>query len=56
VGHRLRLTEQGEALADRYGHVELAVRHLEQLLYHFALAALADGVKTPGPHWLEALS
>ncbi|AFV75939.1 phosphoenolpyruvate carboxylase [Thermus oshimai JL-2] len=54
VGHRLRLTEQGEALADRYGHVELAVRHLEQLLYHFALAALAEG-GDPRPSWLEAL-
>ncbi|GAA6733644.1 phosphoenolpyruvate carboxylase [Thermus oshimai] len=54
VGHRLRLTEQGEALADRYGHVELAVRHLEQLLYHFALAALAEG-EDPRPSWLEAL-
>jgi len=55
VGRRLRLTEQGEALADRYGHPELAVRHLEQLLFHFAQAALGDGVE-PKPHWREALS
>jgi phosphoenolpyruvate carboxylase len=55
VGRRLRLTEQGEALADRYGHPDLAVRHLEQLLFHFAQAALGDGVE-PKPHWREALS
>ncbi|GGN05485.1 phosphoenolpyruvate carboxylase [Thermus composti] len=54
VGHRLRLTEQGEALADRYAHPDLAVRHLEQLLFHFAQAALGDGVE-PKPHWREAL-
>lgn len=54
VGRRLRLTEQGEALADRYSHVELAVRHLEQLLYHFALAALGGG-EDPKPLWREAL-
>ncbi|WP_337843805.1 phosphoenolpyruvate carboxylase [Thermus sp.] len=54
VGRRLRLTEQGEALADRYSHVELAVRHLEQLFYHFALAALGDG-EDPKPLWRQAL-
>ncbi|WP_243149714.1 phosphoenolpyruvate carboxylase [Thermaerobacter sp. PB12/4term] len=42
VGRRLRLTEQGEALADRYAHPELALRNLEQLLYHFLLAAARD--------------
>jgi phosphoenolpyruvate carboxylase len=55
VGRRLRLTEQGEALADRYSHPDLAVRHLEQLLFHFAQAALGDGVE-PKPHWREALA
>ncbi|WP_298629205.1 phosphoenolpyruvate carboxylase [uncultured Thermus sp.] len=54
VGHRIRLTEQGEALADRYSHPELAVRHLEQLLYHFAQAALGEGME-PKPEWREAL-
>ncbi|UZX14945.1 phosphoenolpyruvate carboxylase [Thermus sp. PS18] len=54
VGHRIRLTEQGEALADRYSHPELAVRHLEQLLFHFAQAALGEGVE-PRPEWREAL-
>ncbi|MDM7323623.1 MAG: phosphoenolpyruvate carboxylase [Thermus sp.] len=54
VGHRIRLTEQGEALADRYSHPDLAVRHLEQLLFHFAQAALGEGVE-PRPEWREAL-
>jgi len=54
VGRRIRLTEQGEALADRYSHPELAVRHLEQLLFHFAQAALGEG-KEPEASWREAL-
>ncbi|MFS8639271.1 MAG: phosphoenolpyruvate carboxylase, partial [Symbiobacteriaceae bacterium] len=58
VGLRLRLTEQGEALADRYAHPELALRNLEQLVYHFVLAAARDlrgeGHAVPG-EWREAL-
>ncbi|MGQ9692024.1 MAG: phosphoenolpyruvate carboxylase [Thermaceae bacterium] len=54
VGRRIRLTEQGEALADRYTHPDLALRHLEQLLFHFAQAALGDG-KPPLPEWRAAL-
>ncbi|HEY8394403.1 MAG TPA: phosphoenolpyruvate carboxylase [Thermaerobacter sp.] len=58
VGLRLRLTEQGEALADRYAHPELALRNLEQLVYHFVLAAARDlrgeGQDVPG-EWREAL-
>ncbi len=54
LGHRLRLTEQGEALSERYAHPELALRHLEQLLYHFALAALGEG-REPESLWREAL-
>ncbi|MDX2019119.1 MAG: phosphoenolpyruvate carboxylase [Deltaproteobacteria bacterium] len=42
VGYRMRLTEQGEALADRYSHPEFAHRHLEQLLFHLSLAAARD--------------
>jgi len=42
VGSRMRLTEQGEALADRYAHPELAYRNLEQMLYHLALASARD--------------
>jgi len=42
VGYRMRLTEQGEALSDRYSHPEFAHRHLEQLLYHLSLAAARE--------------
>lgn len=39
---RMRLTEQGEALADRYRDRELAHRHLEQVLHAFVLASARD--------------
>ncbi|GIW31916.1 MAG: phosphoenolpyruvate carboxylase [Meiothermus sp.] len=58
VGSRMRLTEQGEALADRYAHPELAYRNLEQMLYHMALASARDlyGEALPiKPAWLEAM-
>jgi phosphoenolpyruvate carboxylase len=59
VGSRLRLTEQGEALADRYSHPGLAHRHLEQLLYHLGMAAARDGDKaSPSvePAWRDAMA
>lgn len=58
VGNRMRLTEQGEALADRYSHPDLAYRNLEQMLYHFALASARDryGQAEPlKPEWREAM-
>ncbi|ADD27759.1 phosphoenolpyruvate carboxylase [Meiothermus ruber] len=58
VGSRMRLTEQGEALADRYAHPELAYRNLEQMLYHMALASARDlygQAEPPKPEWLEAM-
>lgn len=39
----LRLTEQGEALADKYGHPALARRNLEQGLYGLLVARGAPG-------------
>lgn len=38
----MRLTEQGEALADRYRDKDLAYRHLEQVLHAFVLASARD--------------
>ncbi len=58
VGMRMRLTEQGEALADRYAHADLALRHLEQLLYHFVLAAARDARNEGSPppeEWVAAM-
>ncbi len=39
---RLRMTEQGEALADRYADPDLAHRHLEQVLHAVILASARD--------------
>lgn len=58
VGTRMRITEQGEALADRYQHPELAYRNLEQMLYYMGLAAARDayGQKDTVPQeWKDAL-
>ncbi len=58
VGSRMRLTEQGEALADRYAHPELAYRNLEQMLYHMALASARDLYGQAEPlrtEWREAI-
>ncbi|MBO1435727.1 phosphoenolpyruvate carboxylase [Meiothermus sp. CFH 77666] len=59
VGSRMRLTEQGEALADRYAHPDLAYRNLEQMLYHTALASARDLYGQAEPlreAWREAMT
>lgn len=50
----LRITEQGEALADKYSHPVLARRNLEQALYGVLLAAArpADSLR---PEWTAAM-
>ncbi len=55
IGAGLRLTEQGEALADRYASPELAKRNLEQLLYAIIVAAAQDPEIVP-LEWREALN
>jgi len=58
LGQRIRITEQGEALADRYAHPELAYRNLEQMLYHFARAVAQEKLglaPEPRPEWREAM-
>ena len=60
VGSRIRLTEQGEVIADRYGLPGLAHRHLEQLVNAVLRAAFVPGdLRGPEPAWesaIEALS
>jgi len=62
VGPEIRITEQGEALADKYGHPDLALRSLEETVAHLLLAAARDagygpaaGFK-PEVAWTEALA
>ena len=58
VGGRLRLTEQGESITNRYADPALARRHLEQMVH----AVLIDGGKRPmrtpsrGGAWEPALN
>jgi phosphoenolpyruvate carboxylase len=39
---RMRITEQGEALSDRYADLDLAHRHLEQVVHAFILSSARD--------------
>jgi phosphoenolpyruvate carboxylase len=57
VGGRIRLTEQGEVINERYGHPAIARRHLEQVI-HAVLLASAPGygaAHTPLPAWRDAM-
>lgn len=47
LGGRMRITEQGEALADRYTDPDLAYRHLEQLVHAFVLSSARDARPLP---------
>ena len=51
----LRITEQGEALADKYSHPVMARRNLEQALYGMILAA-ARPVEDPPTAWVDAMT
>ena len=42
LGGRMRLTEQGEALSDRYADPDLAHRHLEQVVNAFIVSSARD--------------
>ena len=58
VGSRIRLTEQGEVIADRYGLPGLAQRHLEQLVNAVLRAAFVQGDPRGAaePAWEAALA
>lgn len=59
LGGRMRLTEQGEAMSDRYADPDLAHRHLEQVAHAFVLSSARDakgeGLEVPQTY-REALS
>lgn len=52
-GH-LRLTEQGEVLADRYDDPNIAYRHLEQVVWSSLLGA-RQSAQTDSRHWYPAM-
>jgi phosphoenolpyruvate carboxylase len=58
VRGRLRLTEQGEVAFARYGHPDIAHRHLEQMLHAVLTATVRDEqgqAAAPPPAWREAM-
>ena len=56
LGGRLRVTEQGEVLAERYDDPAIARRHLEQITHGTLTASMqsAHPSQTP-PRWAEAM-
>jgi phosphoenolpyruvate carboxylase len=51
VAGRLRFTEQGEVIADRYGHHGIAARHLGQILNAVLRHSFAVDEDHPEPGW-----
>lgn len=47
VGGRIRITEQGEVLAERYDDQEIALRHLEQVTYATMLVTARERETVP---------
>ena len=54
VGPGLRMTEQGEVLAERYDDPQVAYRHLEQVVWA-TMMARARPLAAPRPEWIELL-
>ncbi len=55
VDGRLRITEQGEMIADRYGHHAVAERHLGQMLNAVLRSSFAADDDRPEPGWEHIL-
>jgi len=55
VDGRLRMTEQGEVIADRYGHPGIAERHLEQVVHAVLHTSFPGEGDQPEPHFLAML-
>ena len=54
IGNQIKITEQGEVIADRYGMPRLAHRHLEQVVNAVLRAQFASRHDAPG-EWEQAL-
>ncbi len=55
VGYKVRITEQGEVLAERYDDPEVAFRHVEQVAWATLLVS-AETTNPIDPAWLDALA
>jgi len=58
VGGRIRITEQGEVIADRYSHPAIAERHLQQVVHAVLIASAPEHCRLltrPKPEWLAAM-
>lgn len=58
VGGRVRITEQGEVIDERYGHPAVGRRHLEQVVNAVLMASAPEHVSQqpkPRPEWREAM-
>ena len=55
VGGRLRVTEQGEVLSERYDDPIIAHRHLEQIINATLLVSATPG-RTPDVAWTDAMA
>jgi phosphoenolpyruvate carboxylase len=58
VAGRIRITEQGEVIADRYSHPSIANRHLQQVVHAVLLASAPEQYRLspqPKPEWLAAM-
>jgi phosphoenolpyruvate carboxylase len=55
VEGRLRFTEQGEMIADRYGSAGIAERHLDQIVNAVLRNSFAHDVPQPAPEWERLL-
>jgi phosphoenolpyruvate carboxylase len=54
VRGRIRITEQGEVISQRYSHPELALRSFEQTLSAVVIATLSPGKEVPARYRAEA--
>ncbi len=58
VNGRIRITEQGEVIDERYGHPAVARRHLEQVMHAVLTASAPDylnNMPQPHPEWRAAM-
>jgi phosphoenolpyruvate carboxylase len=57
VNGRIRITEQGEIIEERYGNPAIARRHLEQVAHTVLLASTPQykAENTPNPEWRETM-